>query len=81
MHSGLSCKEYDEEHAKTTELWKQSNTKPCPKCKAPIEKNEGCDHMTCAKCKYEFCWLCMASFKKIKDGCNKEHKNSCMYYG
>jgi ankyrin repeat/IBR domain-containing protein 1 len=26
-------------------LWVRANTKPCPRCKTPIEKDEGCNHM------------------------------------
>eukprot|EP01084_Bolivina_argentea_P016230 30378_1 len=44
----------DQENAK----WILAKTKSCPKCKVPIEKNHGCNHMTCTKCKHEFCWLC-----------------------
>ncbi|CAL8297909.1 unnamed protein product [Lota lota] len=40
--------------------------KPCPRCGAYIIKmNDGsCNHMTCAVCGSEFCWLCM---KEISD--------------
>jgi hypothetical protein len=46
--------------------WLLSFTKPCPRCKNPIQKNQGCDHMTCrvvaGGCGYEFCWVCLASY-------------------
>ena len=40
-------------------LWLSANTKKCPRCNGFIEKDEGCNHMTCANCKYDFCWMCM----------------------
>jgi len=39
--------------------WAKSNgVKYCPNCKRKVQKTIGCDHMTCTKCKYEWCWLC-----------------------
>lgn len=40
-------------------LWIAANTKRCPKCNTLIEKDEGCNHMSCSYCKHEFCWICM----------------------
>ncbi|GAB6029004.1 hypothetical protein CHUAL_004792 [Chamberlinius hualienensis] len=45
-------------------LWLISNSKPCPNCKSPIQKNEGCNHMKCSKCKFDFCWVCLEAWKK-----------------
>ncbi|KAK0749818.1 hypothetical protein B0T18DRAFT_437232 [Schizothecium vesticola] len=42
-----------------TANWISANTKECPRCGSTIEKNGGCNHMTCRKCKHEFCWMCM----------------------
>jgi ariadne-1 len=44
--------------------WILANTKPCPKCHRPIEKNQGCMHMTCSQCRHEFCWLCNGTWSE-----------------
>lgn len=47
--------------------WLLANTKQCPQCKKFIEKNQGCNHMTCRQsaggCGYEFCWICLGEWK------------------
>ncbi|XP_069669657.1 potential E3 ubiquitin-protein ligase ariadne-2-like isoform X1 [Periplaneta americana] len=40
-----------------------AHTKDCPKCNICIEKNGGCNHMLCYKCKYEFCWVCLGDWE------------------
>jgi len=47
-----------------TANWIKTNTKECSKCQSTIEKNGGCNHMTCKKCKYEFCWVCMGPWSE-----------------
>ncbi|KAF4597837.1 hypothetical protein EYR38_006228 [Pleurotus pulmonarius] len=47
-----------------TANWIKSNTKECTNCLSTIEKNGGCNHMTCKKCKHEFCWVCMGPWSE-----------------
>ncbi|XP_033112078.1 E3 ubiquitin-protein ligase RNF14-like [Anneissia japonica] len=41
-----------------SEEWLHSNSKLCPSCGAHIQKIDGCNKMTCMKCRTYFCWLC-----------------------
>lgn len=34
------------------------DAKSCPQCHVMIHKQGGCPHMTCATCKFNFCWGC-----------------------
>ncbi|XP_026442988.1 probable E3 ubiquitin-protein ligase ARI8 [Papaver somniferum] len=42
-------------------IWILANSKSCPKCKRPIQKNKGCMKMTCP-CGFLFCWLCLGDW-------------------
>ncbi|KAF2111461.1 hypothetical protein BDV96DRAFT_183078 [Lophiotrema nucula] len=39
-----------------------NNTKKCPKCKALLEKTEGCNHIQCRVCTAHLCWVCLQTF-------------------
>ncbi|CAG2212299.1 ANKIB1 [Mytilus edulis] len=71
--SYLPCNKWGNNCLRTTEeetenaancLWLVTNSKSCPNCKSPIQKNEGCNHMKCCKCKYDFCWVCLDPWKR-----------------
>jgi len=47
-----------------TANWILANTKKCPKCSARIEKNQGCNHMSCKVCRFDFCWICLGDWKE-----------------
>lgn len=66
-------------------VWIMANTKPCPKCGVNIEKNQGCNHMTCRRelggCSHEFCWMCLQPWSSHGNStggyysCNKFEKD------
>lgn len=64
FHTNFTCAQRQEwlklnnEETKRTNEWKEKNVKACPNCKIEIEKAFGCDHLVCANCKYEFCFIC-----------------------
>lgn len=40
------------------EFHKNKLIKACPTCKTPVEKESGCNHISCIFCGKPFCWLC-----------------------
>ena len=59
-HGGTACDALlEKELLKWT---KNKRVKRCPRCKIYTEKNEGCNHMTCVSCKYQWCWLCEGQY-------------------
>ena len=67
-HQPLNCRALESwkekcKNESETANWILANTKPCPNCRSRIEKNQGCNHMNCQKCKHEFCWICNGDWK------------------
>lgn len=53
----LAARPMSEEDKLSYELILRS-TSPCPVCESPVQKSEGCNHMTCYQCRTHFCYLC-----------------------
>jgi len=70
---------HDAENTSAEELLKEIS-KPCPKCKVPIQKSTGCDHMTCSRCRHQFCWPCLADYNAVARQGNHYHALTCPHY-
>lgn len=89
-HDGVTCTEYDasivsrqremEEAASKKKIKETSRQCPGKNCGWRIEKNDGCDHMTCRKCNTEFCWLYKTNYNDIRRDGNMAHRRTCRYY-
>ncbi|KAI1126260.1 hypothetical protein F5Y10DRAFT_293914 [Nemania abortiva] len=70
-HDRLSCAEYQDVSLGRQEanerLKREMGIKDCPKCKTPLEKTDGCNHMAC-RCGAHICWVCLGTFNS-SDAC------------
>jgi len=68
-HGKLSC-DKDNIDKDIKEYAKNNFIKKCPKCSIITEKNAGCNHITCTKCGYQWCWLCNEKYTEnhFKEG-------------
>ena len=52
--------------------------KRCPKCRIFIQKDEGCNHMTC-NCAHQFCFVCMADWEQSHYECIEGLENRMFF--
>jgi IBR domain, a half RING-finger domain len=43
----------------------------CPGCGSATQKDEGCDHMTCRKCRHEYCYICLKPYTRASHHCER----------
>ena len=60
-HGNSPCKENLLKDS-MAEYSKNNLIKRCPKCNTITEKVTGCNHITCTKCNYQWCWLCNGEY-------------------
>jgi len=59
-HGNLPCN--NEINKSMVEYEKNNFLKKCPKCDIITDKITGCNHIICAKCNYQWCWLCNGEY-------------------
>ena len=78
-HDGVTCTQNKLnkdliEQDRLFDLWiAANNVRRCPGCSITIEKIEGCNHITCDRCRTHFCWKCGFHDGEIYPHLNQEH--------
>ncbi|BGP35877.1 hypothetical protein JCM10296v2_007729 [Rhodotorula toruloides] len=78
-HLPLTCKEADKDsrlagvHA-VAEAMSAALIRPCPSCKIPATKIDGCNKMTCSQCHAHWCYVCR---KQITNGYAHFSQSKC----
>jgi hypothetical protein len=79
-HKGMTCSEYDQQQQQQQSQAPVTVVKQCLKCRSNIQENLGSERVICSKCKYEYCWECMADYKPIQRNGRHHHKTTCSHY-
>ncbi|KAF1933454.1 uncharacterized protein M421DRAFT_197634 [Didymella exigua CBS 183.55] len=75
-HSGSCNSVKRREDQQSERTIKRLGAKPCPKCGVNIQKNGGCDHMKCKRCRHNFCWECLGLYNGSPD----IHAKTCSHH-
>lgn len=67
-HAGV-CAE-DREGTAVVALANRRGWKICPRCRAILERTEGCLHMTC-RCGAEWCYSCLGDWRNCRSTCSR----------
>jgi hypothetical protein len=59
-HPGVTCDNVG--NAELREYMATHDVIKCPNCGFGTEKIDGCNHMTCGKCSYNWCWICRGRY-------------------
>jgi len=77
QHGSMTCADYKDlasgGYAAFEKFMKEMHVKDRPRCSTPMEKTDGCNHMTCSGCGIHVCWVCMKTFEA--SGRCYEHMN------
>jgi hypothetical protein len=64
QHTGRDCRPEIRESYRHIHL----ESRKCPHCQVPIEKDGGCNHVTCWRCNTAFDWMTLRTYDEIMAG-------------
>ena len=77
-HQGQTCQEGEAERERlrdpvlrAQEAMTAATVRKCPRCASPFEKRDGCNKMTCSKCRCIGCYLCKQPIEGYAHFCSK----------